>query len=214
MTDNTDALPPLPEEIEHAVCAISPHLLALAKRWAANTVHSYQFANEAERLVRGAVRAALAAQQGAQVPQATDELERALIAECERAMLQRDEFLRTGVSTAAHGGSHDTLFGHILRKFSASPQAPAQPELRMMQCPGCGMEFADGALHDANLELHRLKKAAQAEQEPVAWMHPDGRVVPHSTIVKAHMDGGAMLSSLSGYTIPLVRGITKEQPKA
>jgi hypothetical protein len=43
-------------------------------------------------------------------------LETALIAECERAMKQRDEFQRTGVSTAAHGGSHDTLFGHILRQ--------------------------------------------------------------------------------------------------
>jgi hypothetical protein len=43
-------------------------------------------------------------------------LEFDLIAECERAMKQRDEFKATGVSTAAHGGSHDTLFGFILRK--------------------------------------------------------------------------------------------------
>lgn len=39
----------------------------------------------------------------------------------------------------------------------------AQAELRMIECPGCGMEFADGALHNANLELHRLRKATQAE---------------------------------------------------
>lgn len=43
-------------------------------------------------------------------------LEAALIAECERAMQQRDEFKRTGVSTAGHGGSHDTIFGFILRQ--------------------------------------------------------------------------------------------------
>jgi hypothetical protein len=43
-------------------------------------------------------------------------LETALIVECERAMKQRDEFHRTGISTASHGGSHDTIFGHILRQ--------------------------------------------------------------------------------------------------
>lgn len=56
-TDNTEqALPPLGEEIEHAIGATSPHLLALAKRYAANTVHSYLFAVEAEAIVRRAVR--------------------------------------------------------------------------------------------------------------------------------------------------------------
>lgn len=47
-----------------------------------------------------------------------EELERALILECERAMQQRDEFLKTGISTAGHGGSHDTCFGAILHKFN------------------------------------------------------------------------------------------------
>lgn len=51
----------------------------------------------------------------AHVPRDIAALELALIAECERAMAQRDEFLKTGKSTAGHGGSHDTLFGFILR---------------------------------------------------------------------------------------------------
>jgi hypothetical protein len=59
-------------------------------------------------------------------------LELALIAECERAMKQRDEFLRTGVSTAAHhGASHDTCLGHILRAHgieAALSAAPSDPK--------------------------------------------------------------------------------------
>lgn len=45
--------------------------------------------------------------------------------------------------------------------LTAAPSA--QAELRMIECPGCGMEFADGALHNANLELHRLKTAPQSQ---------------------------------------------------
>jgi hypothetical protein len=40
-----------------------------------------------------------------------------LVAELERAIRQRDEFQRTGISTASHGGSHDTCIGVILRKY-------------------------------------------------------------------------------------------------
>ena len=43
-------------------------------------------------------------------------LERELISECERAMAQREEFIKTGFSTAGHSGSHDTCFGVILEK--------------------------------------------------------------------------------------------------
>lgn len=39
-----------------------------------------------------------------------------LVKETERAIGQRDEFLKTGVSTAGHGGSHDTCFAVIIRK--------------------------------------------------------------------------------------------------
>lgn len=42
-------------------------------------------------------------------------LQHDLVIECERAMKQRDEYLRTKVSTAGHGGSHDTCFTAILR---------------------------------------------------------------------------------------------------
>ena len=55
-------------------------------------------------------------------------IERELIIECERAIKQHAEFLLTGVSTAAHGGSHDTCFGHILRKhLAAHPPERAEP---------------------------------------------------------------------------------------
>lgn len=39
-----------------------------------------------------------------------------LVIECERAMRQRDEFLKTGNSKCSHGGSHDTCFGIIVRR--------------------------------------------------------------------------------------------------
>lgn len=42
-------------------------------------------------------------------------LQHDLVVECERAMKQRDEYLRTKISTAGHGGSHDTCFTAILR---------------------------------------------------------------------------------------------------
>lgn len=41
------------------------------------------------------------------------------------------------------------------------------------------------------------------EQKPAAWMHPDGRVVPASTMAAAQRDGGAMKSSLLGYSVRL-----------
>jgi hypothetical protein len=43
-------------------------------------------------------------------------LSTALQIEHERAVRQRDDFLRTGVSTTGHGGSHDTCFDFILRR--------------------------------------------------------------------------------------------------
>jgi hypothetical protein len=46
---------------------------------------------------------------------------------------------------------------------------------------------------------------AGASAVPAAWMHEDGRAVTAATMAGARKDGGAMLSSLRGYTIPLVR---------
>lgn len=37
--------------------------------------------------------------------------------EHERALTQRDTFQQTGVSTAGHGGSHDTCFLYIIRRY-------------------------------------------------------------------------------------------------
>lgn len=51
-------------------------------------------------------------------------------------------------------------------------------------------------------------KAAQEQpepaQEPVAWMNPDdGRVIPAQTMRHAREGGGASLSSVRSYTVPL-----------
>ena len=43
--------------------------------------------------------------------------------------------------------------------------------------------------------------APVAQGEPVAWMHPNGRVVPAETMTAARRDGGAMASSLRDYKI-------------
>lgn len=51
----------------------------------------------------------------------SEELSHDLLVECERAIKQRDEFLRTGVSTAGHGGSHDTCFDYIVRRHLLPP---------------------------------------------------------------------------------------------
>lgn len=48
-----------------------------------------------------------------------DRLNTALVLETERAIKQRDEFLRTGIVTAGNGGSHDTCFAAIVRRFIA-----------------------------------------------------------------------------------------------
>jgi len=43
----------------------------------------------------------------------------------------------------------------------------------------------------------------ESKHTPVAWLHEDGRVIPACTMNAARRDGGAMLSSVSGYTTPL-----------
>lgn len=48
-----------------------------------------------------------------------ERLNLALVLETERAIKQRDTFLETGIVTAALGGSHDTCFAAIVRKFIA-----------------------------------------------------------------------------------------------
>ena len=47
--------------------------------------------------------------------------------ETERAISQRDVFLKTGVSTASHGGSHDTCFSYIIRQhLTTFPLLPTE----------------------------------------------------------------------------------------
>lgn len=77
-----------------------------------------------------------------------DSLTAALVAECERAMAQRDKFRETGVSTASHGGSHDTLFGQILREHTAkfAQLVEVQPKPATLSAE----QLNDG------LKLHRL----------------------------------------------------------
>lgn len=45
-----------------------------------------------------------------------EELNNAIQIEHERAIRQRDEFIKTGISTASHGGSHDTCFKFIIKE--------------------------------------------------------------------------------------------------
>lgn len=92
------------------------------------------------------LRAHLGATPTVATPAAIDALEMALIAECERAMLQRDEFKRTGVSTASHSGSHDTCFGLILRSHGVA-STPVEP----MKAAGSAVDaFWSGTLSDRN----------------------------------------------------------------
>jgi hypothetical protein len=50
----------------------------------------------------------------------------------------------------------------------------------------------------------RELQASQPTGKVLAWATEDGRVVPASTMEGARRDGGAMLSSLKAYTIPLI----------
>jgi hypothetical protein len=52
--------------------------------------------------------------------------------------------------------------GRACAARDAAPPAAEPVEHPMSQCPGCGMEFADGALHDSNLANHLLRKELAA----------------------------------------------------
>lgn len=86
---------------------------------------------------------------------------------------------------------------------------PAMPELHRDQIIDLISPLSkNSADHDIEF-AHRVIAALQsaqpaAPQGVIAWAHPDGRVVPASTKEQAIRDGGAMASSLAGYTIPCV----------
>lgn len=150
MTDNTEALPPLPEKRWAGFCSKCHSTTQFQKRpnTKAAPCGRCGYATFCEELdysddeMRTYARAALAQRQ--QVPEAR--------------MRETLEFI------AQHFSSDwpERCQSHVLAARHCLTAAPsAQAELRMIECPGCGMEFADGALHNANLELHRLKNAAQ-----------------------------------------------------
>lgn len=68
---------------------------------------------------------------------------------------------------------------------------------------GMNHEELDVLLRDCHAEIERLRQALAAPVEPVAWMHPDGRVVSGETMNGARKDGGAILSGLKSHNIPL-----------
>jgi len=82
-----------------------------------------------------------------------------------------------------------------------------------------GTEMGNRYVAQYRRQLARIDAAIAAaeaalalpEPEPVAWMHVDGRVVPAATMATARKDGGATLSSLRGYTIPLYAGSAPTQ---
>ena len=57
-----------------------------------------------------------------------------------------------------------------------------------------------------------LVSGYRTADEPVAWMHSDGRVVPATTKRTGERDGGATKSSLAGYTIPLYATPQQQKP--
>jgi hypothetical protein len=79
-------------------------------------------------------------------------LEHDLIQECERAMEQRDVYLKTGVSTAANGGSHDTCFGHILQKHFRQEVEPVGHIYTIDGVQHCTLEkeLQDGPLYNTS----------------------------------------------------------------
>ena len=68
------------------------------------------------------------------------------------------------------------------------------------------VQFARAIEAEVRADVERWAAShAGASAVPSAWMHEDGRVVTAATMAGAREDGGAMLSSVRAYTIPLVR---------
>jgi hypothetical protein len=87
-----------------------------------------------------------------------EELETALIVECQRAMEQRDRFKETGVSTASHGGAFDTCFGFILRKFGINKAEPeVVPDTLLVDL----FYAAQGDITQFRIKAQALLQAAQ-----------------------------------------------------
>jgi hypothetical protein len=99
---------------------------------------------------------------------------------------------------------------------------PVTPTIRQMAAMGPAIRACfglDGKTGDVSDVYASMLAATPAPPqavpaEPVAWMHPDGRVVPAATKANAERDGGAMRSSLAGYTVPLYTAPGAAPPQA
>ena len=97
----------------------------------------------------------------------------------------------------------------------ASQSQAAQPSELSQRLRSCidqnVVPFPQDVLAAAD-EIDRLAGQSQATRAvPSAWMHEDGRVITAATMSGARKDGGAMLSSLRGYTIPLYANPTAQE---
>jgi hypothetical protein len=103
---------------------------------------------------------------GSETTASASELEAALVAECERAMAQRDEFKRTGISTASHGGSHDTCFGQILRDHGVVTSSTASASVQ-------GVDKLTDDLDELASELHYEgnQEMSQEKQDRAALIY-------------------------------------------
>lgn len=72
-----------------------------------------------------------------------------------------------------------------------------------LECHIESLQDVVSALGKERDELAAWKSSVE-QAEPVAWAHSDGRVIPASTMSAAQRDGGAMRSSVRGYTIKLI----------
>jgi len=87
---------------------------------------------------------------------------------------------------------------------AASPQVADIAELSKAEIDAivyqCRQQGNDTTYDIVNAAIAASRRAGG---EVKAWAHEDGRVIPASTKLAAERDGGAMASSLAGYTIPL-----------
>jgi hypothetical protein len=90
---------------------------------------------------------------------------------------------------------------------AASAERAADAEIKALYVRQHGTDAGwlgrEGSYFISGVQAGRASLAAAPAAEPLAWAHPDGRVIPHSTKESAGRDGGAMRSSVAGYTVPL-----------
>ena len=100
------------------------------------------------------------------------------------------------------------------RIFDVGAEFDERPKRIEFKFPYGSRERAAGGLIESALEsvirqeldsFEVTTGAAIEFNDPVAWMTPSGEIVSHQTMQRARQEGGAMLSSLANFTIPLYR---------